>query len=167
MRTVAPGRGVPSSLVTVPEIVAPDCALATDAAQARSAIAAVIFAASCVTMVFLPLGGWVPETGRAIDMKRFNIRISFSSERCAMQRVLPFTFYFVNVVCAPDPSAVNRFPNGCTRRHVDRVDMRHGTESVTFRILDWCTGKYQVKCWTLVRHVSFGERPVFVRGMNR
>jgi hypothetical protein len=37
--------------VTVPFIVAPDCALATDAAQTSSAIAAVSFPASCVKML--------------------------------------------------------------------------------------------------------------------
>jgi hypothetical protein len=64
-------------LVTVPLIVAPACALATDAAQNESATAERSLPANCVKMLRRELGGWEPETGRAIDMKRFNIRISF------------------------------------------------------------------------------------------
>jgi hypothetical protein len=66
--------------VTVPEIVVPACAAATDAAPNKSADTVASLRTSFL-MMFGELGGWEPETGRAIDIERFNIRISFWSER--------------------------------------------------------------------------------------
>lgn len=73
-------------------------------------------------------------------------------------------FYIVNAVCTPDTPLQGPFlRNGSmgvtsivTTR--DIVRMRD-----SLRILDWCTGKYQVKCWTLGQRLSFGERQEFVR----
>src|SRR4051794_25278432 len=111
MRTVAPGSPTPASLVTVPVMVVAACASATDAAQNRSANAAKSFPASCVKMVRGELGGWEPGTGRAIDMLRFNIRLSFSIERRVAARCSRSP-YRRQTLMHTEPRAdwLNRFP---------------------------------------------------------
>lgn len=111
------------------------------------------------------LGGCVPDTGRAIDRKRFNIRVSLRSERCnCATRV---AVHRGERDGNPDPTQRAPFPRTVRLGATFIVTTRgEDSEGVFFRIVEWCKCKYQVKRWTLGRRLSFGGRPDLLREAN-
>src|SRR6185295_681460 len=118
MRTVAPGSPTPCSLVTLPEIVAPLCALKLVTAQRSNATAPMLLRTNFLIIAFVELGGWKPEPGRARpDINVSCIALPFMFVRQSRARVWALTLRRSELNDHPKPDAA-RSPflhDGCVR----------------------------------------------------